>query len=186
MKKRNFSPPPTTIIERGKVAVFIREKVCEIRDGMGSLSATHTIPATIARIRGFLRTVGRRGAAGHDVGPNPVKKEVTAEGEEQGRHRALVAQESIADGNAQKDVITVSGSQEKCLSELTFETAHPCDHDGKEVYGVHGNKPGGRHEQQLCGRNPRQAGDGREGGHRQKEMKDEGIDNVHRIRRLLR
>ena len=54
-KNRSFKPPPTTTIERGKVAVFIREKVCDSRDGRGMRRAAQKIPATIARMSGFLK-----------------------------------------------------------------------------------------------------------------------------------
>jgi hypothetical protein len=53
-KNRSFKPPPTTTIESGKVAVFIRAKVCANRDGRGMRRAAKKIPAIIDRMRGFL------------------------------------------------------------------------------------------------------------------------------------
>mgnify|MGYP003588996391 CR=1 FL=1 len=54
VKNRSFIPPPTTIIERGKVAVLIKEKVWDRTEGRGKRSATHSSPAAMARISGFL------------------------------------------------------------------------------------------------------------------------------------
>ena len=68
-----------------------------------------------------------RHAAGHDVGPHPIQEEVAAEGEEHRQNHPPLAQKGIADGKPQKDMVSVSRSQNEGLPEPIADAAHPGD-----------------------------------------------------------